>query len=226
MSNTKIHEYDEGKSVWLISEFLFRIYRFSRGTIRKLICKIVLKLEGGTLFSKTIRRIFSVYHKVDVGMYSGPGSFVVNHFRPGTKFGRYTVIYPTAEAFNANHPMNTKSIHSLFYHPAHGFAKKYLITRTQQTIGNDVWIGHNAIISPSVSTIGDGAIIGAGSVVNKDVPPYAVVVGNPARVIRYRFSEEKIQELLKSKWWEKSLDELLPEFESFQHPLEGSEIIR
>lgn len=76
-------------------------------------------------------------------------------------------------------------------------------------IGNDVWIGTGAIIMPGV-TIGDGAVIGAFCVVAKDIPPYAVVVGNPCQIKKYRFSEEKIKELLELKWWEKS-DEWIKE---------------
>jgi acetyltransferase-like isoleucine patch superfamily enzyme len=68
-------------------------------------------------------------------------------------------------------------------------------------IGNDVWIGYNVTILSGV-TIGDGAVIGAGSVVSGDVPPYAIVAGNPAQVIRYRFGKETIQKLLRIKWWD------------------------
>lgn len=67
-------------------------------------------------------------------------------------------------------------------------------------IGNDVWIGANAIILPRV-TIGDGAIIGAGAVVTKDIPPYAIVGGVPAKIIKYRFESSIIEALLKIKWW-------------------------
>lgn len=66
-------------------------------------------------------------------------------------------------------------------------------------IGNDVWIGRNATILSGVN-IGDGAIIGACAVVSKDVPPYAVVVGNPAKIIKYRFNDETIKGLLRAKW--------------------------
>jgi acetyltransferase-like isoleucine patch superfamily enzyme len=68
-------------------------------------------------------------------------------------------------------------------------------------IGNDVWIGRGATLLGDVR-VGDGAIIGANSVVTKDVPPYAVVAGNPARIIRYRFSPEIIARFLKVKWWD------------------------
>lgn len=73
------------------------------------------------------------------------------------------------------------------------------------SIGNDVWIGSGAIVLRGVK-VGDGAVIGAGAVVTKDVPPYAIVVGNPARVIKYRFSEEIIEKLLELKWWDLPLD--------------------
>ena len=74
-------------------------------------------------------------------------------------------------------------------------------------IGNDVWIGHNATILPGVK-IGDGAIIGAYSVVAKDIPPYAVAVGNPVKIVKYRFDEELISLLLKYKWWNKEEEEI------------------
>jgi serine acetyltransferase len=76
-------------------------------------------------------------------------------------------------------------------------------------------------ILPSVSTIGNGAVVGAGSVVAKDVPPFAVVGGNPAKIIKYRFSQDIIDEITKSAWWEKDIEELKKdeqEFASFLHP--------
>lgn len=79
--------------------------------------------------------------------------------------------------------------------------EKFLTTRGDVIIGNDVWIGSDVIILSGV-TIGDGAVIGVGSVVTSDVPPYSIVGGNPAKVIRKRFSDEAIEKLLKIKWWD------------------------
>jgi len=96
-----------------------------------------------------------------------------------------------------------------------GYVKDEKIKRSYLEIGNDVWVGRNAIITPSVSRIGNGAVIGAGAVVTKDVPDYAVVVGNPAQIIKYRFSEQKIKKLLDTKWWNKSIEELEQNLEDF-----------
>jgi len=74
-------------------------------------------------------------------------------------------------------------------------------TKGDVIIGNDVWIGYEVTILSGVH-IGDGAAIGACSAIAKDVPPYAIVAGNPAQIIRYRFDEETIEKLLKIKWWD------------------------
>ena len=74
-------------------------------------------------------------------------------------------------------------------------------------IGNDVWIGQNAVILPGVN-IGDGAIIGANSVVGSNIAPYTIVAGNPAKVIRKRFDGELIDLMLRFKWWDKSITEI------------------
>ena len=72
--------------------------------------------------------------------------------------------------------------------------------RKRITIGNDVFVGANVTILDGV-TIGDGAVIGAGAIVSKDIPPYAIAVGSPIRILRYRFSEEQIAALLRIQWW-------------------------
>lgn len=186
---------------------------------------MVSRREGGQGTSTTLRRIFADYHGVEIGLHSDGGCFEPWAFDPGTTIGRYSSIAETATGWGANHPMNSKSSNALFYNPVMGLADVEPIERTKLTIGNDVWLGHNSIILSSVSSVGDGAVVGAGSVVNKDVPPYAVVVGHPARVVRYRFSDERIAELLEEQWWQYPLNELVKNgLDEFQRPLEGEKL--
>ena len=126
-------------------------------------------------------------------------------------FGARTSINPF------NHPVDWLSINEFQYHPASfDWVPEYnefeRLERTpemfkQVSIGNDVWSGHNVNIMPGVN-IGDGAVIAAGAVVTKDVPPYAIVAGVPATIKRYRFPEKTIERLLKLKWWDLELSEL------------------
>ena len=85
-------------------------------------------------------------------------------------------------------------------------------------IGNDVWIGCNATILRGV-TIGDGAIVAANAFVNKDVPPYAIVGGVPAKVLKYRFSENIITKLLHLKWWDFPIERIRRNHHLFTEPL-------
>jgi acetyltransferase-like isoleucine patch superfamily enzyme len=87
----------------------------------------------------------------------------------------------------------------------------------ETVIGSDVWIGENSFIKGGV-TVGDGAVIGAHSVVTHDVPPYAIVAGTPAKIIRFRFDEETIKALLELKWWDFSDDELKKYGKYFNDP--------
>lgn len=82
-------------------------------------------------------------------------------------------------------------------------------------VGNDVWIGVRTMVMGGVK-IGDGAVIGAGSIVTKDIPPYAVVAGVPAKVIRYRFPQEQIEALMSNPWWELPEDKLREHIDLFQ----------
>ena len=173
------HLRKEGKEVWLVGELLFRLYGLTKlATIRRWIRRNILRLEGGGHFSRTIRKIFSVYHQVDIGMYtSGPCYYSPHLFPSGTKIGRYSVVYEeTVRIFTVNHPLDRMSTHAIFYNPKLGYAKKEAdINRKGMLIGNDVFVGHNVTILPGVNKIGDGAVIGAGAVVTKDVPDFAIV---------------------------------------------------
>jgi acetyltransferase-like isoleucine patch superfamily enzyme len=84
---------------------------------------------------------------------------------------------------------------------------EYLATKGDVTIGNDVWIGSDVTIMSGL-TIGDGAVIGTGSVVTRDVEPYAIVAGNPAKLLRKRFTEDQIATLLEVKWWDWPIEKI------------------
>jgi acetyltransferase-like isoleucine patch superfamily enzyme len=87
------------------------------------------------------------------------------------------------------------------------FFKGHANSKGPIVIGNDVWIAHKVIILSGV-TVGDGAVVAAGSVVTKDVPPYTIVAGNPARLIKLRFSEEQIKALLDIRWWDWPMEKI------------------
>jgi len=206
----------------MISRILFALYKYNNLRLRKLIFKVLDIIEKGSIFSKTMRDIYRRYHDVEVGMYTQGAFSLPCLIDRHTRIGRYCSISMNVRVMNRNHPMEFKSTHAFFFNPVLGICSKDLVEYIPLEIGNDVWIGHGAIFHPHVREVGDGAVIGAGAVVTKDVPPYAVVVGNPARVVRYRFNKEIIDELLASRWWEKSIEELKPRLQEFQHFAEKS----
>lgn len=206
-----------------MNRILYRLYGVtSRAHFRRIILKVVLKLEKGEMYSGTLRRIFRDYHKVSVGLYSFGGCFAPFAVGEYTSIGRFCSFAAQLRVIARDHPLGYISTHGVFFNPKLGLCEIDPIRFTPLEIGHDVWIGHNAIIMPSVRSIGTGAVVGAGAVVNKDIPPYAVVLGNPARLIKYRFSRETIQELLASRWWEKSLDEISSSPDEYLKPYRGS----
>lgn len=104
--------------------------------------------------------------------------------------------------------MECLSMHPFLYEKQHRLGVYVDLPLGKCEIEDDVWVAHNAIILPSVNYIGRGSVIGAGSVVTKDVPRYAIIAGNPARVIRYRFNQDIINLIEETRWWEMSLEEL------------------
>lgn len=159
------------------------------------------------MFSLTARELLSRYHDVHVGPYSYGPCFSPGLFPPQVHVGNYTSIADGVMIVNENHPMTKLSTHPLLY----GDHSDRVVLK----IENDVWLGYNVVILPGCQSIGTGAIIGAGSIVTKDIPPYAIAVGNPARVLRYRFSPEVCAKLLESKWWNK----VFPAAQEFQEEL-------
>ena len=185
-----------------LSELLFKSYGMTKNKrLRGFIRWYVNRLENGQFYSQTLRKIFKTYHQVEIGMYTHGSCFNVGQIDRHTTIGRYCSIAANVRVFNRNHPMEYKSTHAFFFNPTLGICDKDSVGYSPLKIGHDVWIGDGAIIMPHVKEIGHGAVLAAGCVVNKDVPPYAVIVGNPGRIVRYRFSKEVIQKLLESEWW-------------------------
>ena len=140
----------------------------------------------------------------------------VTHFYPWSRdqliIGKFCQIASGVEFVmtDANHQMNAVS--TFPFYTLEGWdmeppALSEMPFKGDTVIGNDVWIGQNAVILPGVH-IGDGAIIGANSVVGSDVAPYAIVIGNPAKELRKRFDDELIALLLRFRWWDKSVEEI------------------
>jgi len=202
----------------MISRLLVRLYAAKR--LRPLVLKVARRLEGGEFRSTTLREIFRRYWGVDIGLYTHGACFepwVVDRY---TTIGRYSSIAHGARILNHNHPIGLKGTSGLFFNPALGLCEDWLTPFNPLSIGNDVWIGANAVILPEVNSVGDGAVIGAGAVVSRDVPPYAVVLGNPGRVVKYRFPPEVVARLLEEKWWEQDLPDVASRIREFQTPLE------
>lgn len=213
---------DEG----LTGRFIYWIAHTKIPGLKKYFPKFCWSLLGAhyQFYSKTLRKVLRDKYGVEVGMYTHGGVCIPGRFPRGTRIGRYCSIAVSASVHNANHPMNTKSSHAFFYNPKLGYVEQESIKRVNLRIGNDVWIGENAVILSSCTEIGDGAVIGAGAVVSRDIPPYAVAIGNPARVVRHRFEKDRIERLLEEQWWHKEIDEIVDVFDEFTCPLEGDEI--
>lgn len=149
---------------------------------------------------------------VRIGRYtylSGPRIDVIAHLNP-IQIGSFCSIARGVQIQEYNHktPNMTTAFLSRRIDPRRGLSANEIESRGAIVIGHDVWIGANSIVVSGV-TIGTGAVVAAGAVVARDVPPYAIVAGNPAKVVRYRFEDQsQIDELLSSEWWTWSLTKI------------------
>jgi len=148
------------------------------------------KIESGTTFYNSSMEKYS---------FCGYDCEIIH-----AEIGSFTSIANNVVIGGAKHPIDWVSTSPVFYSGRDSVTKKFSnfdLNETKKTIiGNDVWIGRSAIIISGVN-IGNGAVIGAGAVVTKDVPPYAIFAGNPAKLIRFRFEDNIVIALKEIKWW-------------------------
>jgi acetyltransferase-like isoleucine patch superfamily enzyme len=187
---------------------------------RKLKLEYMVEIHNCKFGSYNMIYKFSRLRNTEMGDYS----YVARNCQIyNTTIGKFTCIGPNVVTGMGAHPSSDfVSSHPLFYSTLgqssglviveKNLFEEFPVTR----IGNDVWIGNNAIIKYGVN-IGDGAIIGAGAVVTKDVEPFSIVGGVPARIIKYRFTKEQIEFLLQFRWWDKDLEWLKSNKDFFQN---------
>jgi len=173
------------------------------------------KIESGTSF------YFS-----NIGRHSFCGYDCDVYF---ADIGNFTSIANGVVVGGAMHPMKWVSMSPVFYAGRDSVKAKFALHNLDEPrrvrIGHDVWVGRSAIILSGV-TIGNGAVIGAGSVVTKDVAPYSIVAGNPAKLIRYRFDQDAVAKLVHTQWWDwpdSRLNELGYLFNSLENFLAANE---
>lgn len=152
-----------------------------------------------------IARFAEVHPLTNIGQFTFINVYTVVYGR--TTIGKFCTIARNCEIGVANHPSDWLAVQGNFSayfakHPALSKAQSFpFVAHAATEIGNDVWIGCNVVIKSGV-TIGDGAIIAAGAVVTKDVPPYSIYGGVSAKLIKLRFPQAVIDDLLELKWWD------------------------
>jgi virginiamycin A acetyltransferase len=208
------------------SAIIVKLYAFR--SLRRFCLAAAHRREGGQFFSETLRNILIAYHGVSIGAYSYGECLRPESFPSGVLVGRYVSVADGVKIFVRNHPFDRLSMHPFFYNSKLGWIEKDSISSGSLDIWHDSWIGANVIVTPGCSRIGLGAVIGAGSVVTKNVDDFAVMAGNPARKIRQRFPEDCCEIIRKSRWWEFSIGECaryMPDMMSplpenpYRHPL-------
>lgn len=185
----------------LLGQLATRLYR--RLPMRDRVLALVTRLQGGQLRSPSLRQVLSENWGVDVGLHSYGSLLTPGNADRGTTLGSYVSVGPNVRRLGAAHPLDEPSMHPYWYNPNLGMASvRDDVERTPCWIGHDAWIGANVTILPGCRRIGIGAVIGAGSIVTRDVEDFAVVVGNPARQISTRLDESTRERLLNSRYWE------------------------
>lgn len=175
-------------------------------------------LNSATLGSWTEVGDRCTLENVVMGDYSYCGADCILQ---NTEIGKFSNIAAHVRLGPTAHPLDRPTLHHFTYRrAAYGFAatddEAFFAARAARvlSIGHDTWIGHGAIVMPGL-TIGNGAVIGAGSVVTRDVEPWTIVAGNPARIIRRRFPPEVAEAMERIRWWDWQHDVLQQRLDDF-----------
>ncbi|HBH11988.1 MAG TPA: chloramphenicol acetyltransferase [Clostridiales bacterium] len=161
---------------------------------------------------------FSLLQNTTFDDYSYSGS---NCIFQNVKIGKFSNIAAYVRIGATDHPMDRPSLHHFTYRSKmYEFGEddsEFFKKRVSRTtfIGHDTWIGHGSLIKPGIH-IGNGSVVGQGSVITKDIPAYAVVAGNPGRIIKYRFEPEIIEALQRIKWWNWSDQKIKDRYKDFR----------
>lgn len=212
----------EAQSRSALSKPLQALYRF--GGLRKRVTSLCRRLEGGEVYSETLRDIQRRYYGVEVGRYTYGVFDPANPLPHGTTVGRYASIAPGVKAYRRTRDWRRLALHPFFFNASLGVIKEEQYPLDQENplkIGHDVWIGYNTVILHECTEIGNGAVIGAGSTVTTNIPPFALAVGSPAKIVKYRFSDELQREITASDWWSLSPEEIIEKDFDMTIPAEG-----
>lgn len=185
--------------------------------------RAVCRLEGGQMWSVTYRELMQKYYNVVIGIHSYGPCLLPGQLPGPTRVGNYCSLAGGLQVFRRNHPLDRLSQHPFFFNAAAGLLDRDTIPAAETnplTIGHDVWIGHNVILAPGCLSIGDSAVVASGAVVTADVPAFAIVGGVPAKLIRWRLSEELRATWGRSRWWIQPIDELAGALDSFLKPVD------
>ena len=162
--------------------------------------------------SATWRDILQTYHAVSVGRYSYGAILTPGVLPPATRVGNYCSVGSALIVRRRDHPTDRPFLHPFFYNSALGLLRRDSIPLDRDnplSVGHDVWIGDRVTILSGCKIIGNGAVIAAGAVVTRDVAPYTIVAGVPARPLRQRFDAALITALETSRWWERDIAALI-----------------
>lgn len=198
------------------------LYRIPR--LRRLARRLCTRRNGGLLYSRVWREVLRRWHGVEVGRYSYGDILLPSVLPAGSRVGAYCSVGTGLIVRRRDHPLDRPLLHPFFYNSALGLLKRDTIPLDRENplhVGHGVWIGDRVTILSGCRSIGNGSVIAAGAVVTHDVPPYAIVGGVPAKVIRMRFTPDSMASIEATRWWERDISSLLeePVFASYLEPV-------